>query len=191
MTRLAPYGSRRRTANAVTVRRVTAQPDAVIRPIEPSDLARILQINEANVPEVGSVDADRMAFLLAESPIALAVGIVDELVGFCLVMPSDSEYDSVNYRWFTERHDDFMYLDRVAFDANAQGRGLGTLLYAEVDRLMYELGATHLALEVNVDPPNEPSLAFHARRGFVEVGQQDTPYGIRVSMQMRYVSRPS
>ena len=191
MTRLAPYGSRRRTANAVTVRRVTAQPDAVIRPIEPSDLARILQINEANVPEVGSVDADRMAFLLAESPIALAVGIEDELVGFCLVMPSDSEYDSVNYRWFTERHDDFMYLDRVAFDANAQGRGLGTLLYAEVDRLMYELGATHLALEVNVDPPNEPSLAFHARRGFVEVGQQDTPYGIRVSMQMRSVSRPS
>ena len=191
MTRLEPYGSRWRTANAVTVRRVTAQPDAVIRPIEPSDLARILQINEANVPEVGSVDADRMAFLLAESPIALAVGIVDELVGFCLVMPSDSEYDSVNYRWFTEHHDDFMYLDRVAFDANAQGRGLGTLLYAEVDRLMYELGATHLALEVNVDPPNEPSLAFHARRGFVEVGQQDTPYGIRVSMQMRSVSRPS
>jgi uncharacterized protein len=45
-------------------------------------------------------------------------------------MPPDSAYDSVNYRWFTERYDDFMYLDRVAFDAEAQGRGLGTLLYA-------------------------------------------------------------
>jgi uncharacterized protein len=112
------------------------------------------------------------------------------VVGFCLVMPSDTDYDSVNYRWFTERHDDFLYLDRVAFDADAQGRGLGTLLYAEVDRLMVERGgAARLALEVNVDPPNEPSLAFHARRGFVEVGQQDTPYGIRVSMQMRPVGR--
>jgi len=40
-------------------------------------------------------------------------------------------------------------------------------------------------LEVNADPPNEGSLRFHARLGFVEVGQQDTPYGIRVSMQMR------
>ena len=80
-----------------------------------------------------------------------------------------------------------MYLDRVAFDAAAQGRGLGTLLYAEVDRLMTPREANHLALEVNVDPPNEPSLAFHARRGFVEVGRQDTPYGIRVSMQMRRV----
>ncbi len=126
------------------------------------------------------------------SPIALAVELDAAIVGFCLVMRSDASYDSVNYRWFTERHTDFMYLDRVAFDAAAQGRGLGTQLYAEVDRMMAELDdAAHLALEVNVDPPNEPSLAFHARRGFVEVGQQDTPYGIRVSMQMRPVGRPA
>ena len=177
-------------ADAVTVRPVTAAPHVVIRPIEHVDLVRILEINQANVPEVGSVDADRMAFLLGESPIALAVELEGTIVGFCLVMTSGSVYDSVNYRWFTERFDDFMYLDRVAFDADAQGRGLGTLLYAEVDRLMAEADtASNLALEVNIEPPNEPSLAFHARRGFVEVGQQDTPYGIRVSMQMRPVGR--
>lgn len=169
------------------MRRVTVLPDATIRQIELSDLPRILEINQANVPEVGSVDAARMAFLLAESPIALAVDVAGATVGFCLVMRSDSTYDSVNFRWFTERYDDFMYLDRVAFDSHAQGQGLGTMLYAEVDRTMRELGANHLALEVNVEPANEPSLAFHARRGFVEVGQQDTPYGIRVSMQMRPV----
>lgn len=166
--------------------------DAVtIRPIAAPDLGRILEINEANVPEVGSVDADRMAFLVEESPIALAVELTGEIVGFCLVMPADSVYDSVNYRWFTERYSDFMYLDRVAFATDAQGRGFGTLLYAEVDRLMAATGASSLALEVNVDPPNEPSLAFHARRGFTEVGQQDTPYGIRVSMQMRPVTPPA
>jgi uncharacterized protein len=172
------------------VRRVSADPAVAIRPIEPADLGRILEINQANVPEVGSVDADRMASLLQMSPIALAVELDTAIVGFCLVMPSDAPYESVNYRWFTQRYDDFMYLDRVAFDAEAQGRGLGTRLYAEVDRRMVESGANHLALEVNVDPPNEPSLAFHARRGFAEVGQQDTPYGIRVSMQMRPVGRP-
>lgn len=164
-----------------------SEPTIGVRTIAPADLDRILTINEANVPDVGSVDADRMAFLLDASPIALAVELGDTIVGFCLVLPSNSPYDSVNFRWFTERYDDFMYLDRVAFDARAQGRGLGTLLYAEVDRAMTELGATRLALEVNVDPPNDQSLAFHARRGFVEVGQQDTPYGIRVSMQMRRV----
>jgi len=153
----------------------------------PADLGHILEINQANVPDVGSVDAARMAFLIEESPIALAARLDDVIVGFCLVMPSTAPYDSVNFRWFTERYADFMYLDRVAFDAAAQGRGFGTRLYAEVDRAMRDLGADQLALEVNVDPPNEQSLAFHARRGFVEVGRQDTPYGIRVSMQTRSV----
>jgi hypothetical protein len=163
----------------------------VIRPIEPSDLDQILAINEANTPEVGSVDAERMRFIVAESPIALAVEVDDTIAGFCLVLGSDSSYDSVNYRWFTDRYDDFMYLDRVAFAASHRGQGLGTQLYAEVDRVMSALGGvSQLALEVNVDPPNEGSLRFHERLGFVEVGQQDTPYGIRVSMQMRPVSPP-
>ncbi len=164
--------------------------DVVIRSIEPTDLDRILQINEANVPEVGSVDGERMAFIVAESPIALVADIGDDVVGFCLVLASDSTYDSVNYRWFTQRYDAFMYLDRVAVDSSARGRGVGSALYGEVDRQMAAIdGADHLALEVNVDPPNKVSLAFHARLGFSEVGQQDTPYGIRVSMQMRPTSR--
>ena len=163
-----------------TVRRVAA-----IRDIVDADLARILEINQANVPEVGSVDAQRLAFILGESPIALAVEVDGRVVGFCLVLGADSSYDSVNYRWFTEHFSDFMYLDRVAFDAAAQGNGYGTMLYGEVAARMQAVDATQLALEVNVEPPNEPSLAFHDKLGFVEVGQQDTPYGIRVSMQMR------
>ena len=162
----------------------------IVRPVVADDLPRLLEINEANVPAVGSVDADRLSFIVAESPIALAVEHACDVAGFCLVLGSGSAYDSVNYRWFTERYDRFMYLDRVAVDAAARGQGLGTLLYAEVDRLMRERAdAERLTLEVNVDPPNEVSLRFHARLGFVEVGQQDTPYGIRVSMQMRPVTR--
>ncbi len=167
-----------------------SEPHVTIRPIESDDLGRILEINQANVPSVGSVDADRMARLLDLSPIALAAELDAAVVGFCLVMPSNIDYDSVNYRWFTERYDDFMYLDRVAFDTSAQGRGLGTELYAAVhEHLRDHHAVSHLALEVNVDPPNEGSLRFHARQGFIEVGQQDTPYGIRVSMQMRPVDR--
>lgn len=161
----------------------------MIRPLRPGDAERVLAINEANTPEVGSIDADRLDFLIDESTIALVAEAPDDtadVVGFCLVLPPGSPYDSVNYRWFSERYDRFMYLDRVAIDAVHQGRGLGTALYAEVGRLLIEqFAAVPLALEINVDPPNEPSLAFHRRLGFTEVGQQDTPYGIRVSMQLR------
>jgi hypothetical protein len=165
--------------------------DVVIRSMKPDDLERILVINEANTPEVGSVDAERMAFIVAESPIALVADAGGDVVGFCLVLGDESAYDSVNYRWFTSRFENFMYLDRVAVDVASRGRGIGKALYAEVDRRMAVIdGADHLALEVNVDPPNEVSLAFHAGLGFTEVGRQDTPYGIRVSMQMRPTSRP-
>lgn len=158
----------------------------LVRPLTPRDFDRVLELNEANVPAVGSLDASRLAAIISESPIALVVEVDQTVVGFCLVLSADATYDSVNFGWFAERYDDHMYLDRVAFDADFQGRSLGTLVYAEVERLLYSFdGVNRLTLEINVDPPNEQSLAFHSRRGFVEVGQQDTPYGIRVSMQQR------
>ena len=156
-----------------------------IRDVRTDDVTALHTINEANVPEVGRVDEHRLHHLIAESAIALVVDIGGEPAGFCLVLPLGSTYDSVNYRWFGARYDDVMYLDRVAFDARFQRRGLGTLLYDEVERKVAESGLAALALEVNADPPNEPSLAFHERRGFREVGRQDTPYGIVVSMMRK------
>ena len=146
----------------------------------PVDLDRVLEINVANVPEVGPVDADRLQFLVDESAFSLVVDVDDVIAGFCVVFGQDSSYDSVNYRWFMDRYDDAHYLDRVAFDASAQGQGLGSALYTEVDRRLCELGVG-LTLEVNIDPPNEPSLAFHRKHGFVEVGRQMSK-GIEVSL---------
>lgn len=162
---------------------------AEIRPVAVDDLDRIHEINEANVPGVNSIDRERWDDLVATCALALVVEPhdTDEIAGFCFVIGPGEVYHSVNYRWFMERFDDAMYLDRVAFDERYHGRGLGSLLYAEVDRL---LAAEHpamsrLTLEVNVEPPNPQSMAFHTRRGFVEVGRQVTDYGFEVSMMER------
>ena len=158
-----------------------------VRTLRTDDLGRALEINEANTPAVGSVDADRLAFLFAESAIALAAEVGTEVVGFALVLPPGSAYDSVNYRWFADRGDGVMYLDRVAIDANHRRLGLGRALYESVfDRI--ETGhpdMTRLGLEVNVEPPNPGSMAFHRRLGFSEVGRQDTPYGAVVALMER------
>jgi hypothetical protein len=156
-----------------------------IRELRPDDVTALHAINEANVPEVGRVDEDRLRHLIAVSTIALLVDVGDEPAGFCLVLPLGVSYDSVNYRWFGARYDDVMYLDRVAFDVRFRRRGLGSMLYDDVERRVAESGMAALALEVNVDPPNDPSLAFHHGRGFREVGREDTPYGIVVSMMRK------
>jgi uncharacterized protein len=168
---------------------MTLPDDVVIRALEPSDLDRVLAINEANVPEVSTLDRDGLVFLVDESSFALVVDVGSEVAGFCLVLPPGSTYASVNYRWFMDRFTDAMYLDRVAFDAAYQGRGLGTALYSEVHERVEAIdGIARWTLEVNLDPPNTASLAFHGARGFTEVGQQHTPYGITVSLMERLVA---
>lgn len=164
---------------------------AVIRDLLPDDLDRVHAINQANVPEVGTLRREQLDDLLEESAFALVVEDGGELVGFCVLIAPGSPYRSVNYRWFMDRYDDAMYLDRVAFDADHRGRGLGTRLYAEVERrIVHEHpDLARLTLEVNLDPPNEPSMAFHARRGFVEVGRQVTDYGAEVCLMQKLLER--
>lgn len=155
-----------------------------------ADLDQILEINEANVPAVGSATIEHLERLVEESAIALVStidGSVDDTVaGFCIVFGTDAAYDSVNYLWFMEHHPTSMYLDRVAFDERFVGRKLGSEMYAEVDRLIRRNhpAATGLGLEVNIDPPNEASLAFHRTLGFTEVGRQMSK-GIEVSLMHR------
>ncbi|MEM1333406.1 MAG: GNAT family N-acetyltransferase [Actinomycetota bacterium] len=158
----------------------------LIRDVADADLDALWAINEANVPNVGSVDRIRFAALAREAVIALAVVVDDRLVGFTFVFAPGAEYDSENYLWFMEHVPGAYYLDRVAFDAEVQGRGLGRALYDEVaDRLARDHSdASALTLEVNVDPPNEQSLRFHRRQGFVEVGRR-TSKGIEVSLMSR------
>ncbi len=48
-------------------------------------------------------------------------------------------------------------------------RGLASAVY---DELESSCGRPLFALEVNLDPPNVASLAFHRARGYTEVGQR-------------------
>ena len=75
---------------------------------------------------------ERLEFLVAESACSLVVDVDGTVAGFCIVLGSESTYDSVNYRWFMDRYTDAMYLDRVAFTDESRGQGLGTALYDEV-----------------------------------------------------------
>ena len=94
--------------------------------------------------------------------------------GFVLTFMSGADYDGENFAWFGERYDDFCYLDRVVVHEDFRRQGLGTHLY---DVLEEHAARTTpwFTLEVNLDPPNLPSLAFHRSRGFEEVGRRGSP----------------
>ena len=98
------------------------------------------------------------------------------------VLPPRANYGSTNYALFSSRYDDFVYLDRVAVAPAYRGQNVGSRLYDEVER---RTGALWFTLEVNLRPRNDGSLRFHARKGFVEVGQQETDYGALVSLMAK------
>lgn len=154
-----------------------------IRPMTHDDLSAVARINAESVPEVGEADAAMLADLSAMSTLSLVAerhGV--EVVGFCIVLPPGADYASPNYAYFEERYDDFAYLDRIAVDAAHRGNGVGAALHAGI-----EAGTTAdlVALEINVVPPNEASMRFHERLGFVEVDRLETRPGKIVSLQIR------
>ena len=159
---------------------------AVFRELVVEDLPTIWEINRANVPAVGEESPESLAEIMHMAEVALGVTDAETLVGFCLVLPPRTSYDSPNYRYFCERFDDFAYLDRVAFAPSHRGKGLGSALYGEVVRRSVR---PRLTLEVNVVPPNEGSMRFHLRHGFVELEQRETRPGKVVSLMSRDLER--
>lgn len=161
----SPPGSDRSTGDGVVVRALRAE-----------DRPAVLALNRRHEEELSPLDEAGLAALLEEAAASWVADADGAVVGFAIAFLPGARYDSANYRWFGERYDDFVYLDRIAVDARARRRGVAGRLYDALDALALERGAP-VVCEVNLVPRNHPSLAFHAARGFVEVGQLTHPRG--------------
>lgn len=143
-----------------------------IRDVAPGDLETVLTLNEAAVPHVNSIAMAQMKHFLDRAAY-FRVALVDGAVAAYLVgLTPDADYQSLNFRWFRKRYDKFAYVDRIAVAGHARRLGLGSALYDDFER-HFTGRAARLACEVNLKPPNEASMAFHRRHGFVQVGSQE------------------
>lgn len=159
---------------------------AMLRDATPDDFPAILALNQASVRFLSALTPERLAALHRRAcSHRVALDGQGRVRGFLLAMREGSDYDSVNYRWFAARHPHFFYIDRVVVDDAARGQGLGAALYRDAFEAARAQGAPLLACEIDSDPPNPVSQAFHARFGFREVGTQPVPYAAKtVSLQV-------
>ena len=156
-----------------------------LRRLVPADIDEVVRLNNAASPAVPFSNSDEIAALLDFADHAIAVvGAPDDtarevgvLAGFLIGFDPGSDYASENYRWFESRGTNHLYVDRIVVDEAVRGRRIGRLLYDRVFALARRAGRTEVTCEVNVEPPNPRSLAFHTAIGFVEVGRQGTKGG--------------
>lgn len=138
----------------------------------PADHAVLLALNNAHAAEVGALTEDAFARLIA---VSFRTRMTDGRDAFLLALEQGADYASPNYRWFSERFARFAYVDRVVVAASARKKGVGRALYEDVIDAAIAAGHDTLACEVNFDPPNPVSDAFHASFGFAEIGRAHLP----------------
>ncbi len=135
-----------------------------MNPISPA----LLDLNNRHKAELSELTSARLAELVAMAYLARIVGEADALL---LAFDERAAYDSPNYLWFRARYPRFAYVDRVVVDPAQRGRGLARQLYGELFDKARADDLTLVGCEVNIDPPNPISDAFHAALGFREAGR--------------------
>ncbi|BDZ44692.1 acetyltransferase [Naasia aerilata] len=148
-----------------------------LRPLTPADHGRVIDLNNAAYPAVPNVDAAELAELVAHTSLALVAVAGHAVVGFLLAVDPGAQYESENYRFFESRGVPSLYIDRIVIDDEFRGGGVGRALYTAVFERAKQDGRAEVTCEVNLQPPNPQSLAFHERMGFRRIGQQDTKGG--------------
>jgi Predicted acetyltransferase, GNAT superfamily len=151
-----------------------------VRPLTPDDAPWALALNEAVGAAVSPLTPARFEALRRASRHALAVGSE----AFLLAFDETADYDSPNFLWFRARHPRFTYVDRVAVADGSRRKGLGRALYAALFAAAAADRRPDVACEVNVEPPNPRSDAFHAALGFTPVGE-----GAFGAKRVRYLMR--
>lgn len=145
--------------------------------------ARLLNLNNDHAQQTSMLTRERWDQLVET---AFAADCVDRTAGLLIAFDQAADYDSPNFVWFRKRYARFVYVDRIVVDAGHQGRGLARRLYEGLFAKAHAAGHDRVVCEVNSQPPNPESDAFHARLGFEEVGRADLQDGAK---SVRYLMR--
>ena len=150
----------------------------LIRPMTEEDADFVVALNKELEWAAAPMDAERLTMLRKQAELAVVVDDIDGPAAFAITLGPGTSYDSVNHLWFCGRFEEFLYLDRIMVAEHARRRGIGSLIYDAMEEHARAFG--RMVCEVNSDPPNEPSIAFHRGRGYQERGHRRMPDGHEV-----------
>lgn len=160
----------------------------LLRSANTKDLQAILDLNEEAVQYTAPMDLERLESIFKASDLCCVAEVDGKVVAFFLALLEGKDYDGINYKWFLERYEKLLYIDRIAVSEKCKGHNIGTMLYEKAFEYARTNHLQMLAAEINIEPPNLTSLKFHKKFGFSEVGKlaSDDNHKV-VSLQVAYL----
>ncbi|KAB3534071.1 GNAT family N-acetyltransferase [Alkaliphilus pronyensis] len=152
----------------------------ILRKSEKKDLERILELNEESVHFLSPMTMEKLEHLSGQSEMISVIEVDGIVEAFSLTIREGKDYDSVNYMWFSEQYNHFLYIDRVVVSVKMHGKGLGRMLYQALFEHAKQIEVPYITAEIDINPPNPGSLMFHKKFGFKEVGKQSILDGKKV-----------
>ena len=146
-----------------------------------ADEPAVLALNAAAVEQTDPLGPDRLDWLRLIAAHAAVVEIEGEIAAFVLTFAPGSAHDSLDFQWFVSTYADrFLHLDRIVVARPTAARAspprsTGPSNAPPSRSTGWSAGSSPI-------PPTTASLAFHAGRGFVEVGKLRRPDGTTSAM---------
>ena len=158
-----------------------------IRPFAETDRAALLRLNGDNWPSVYPLDEDLLAWLRGfGGHHRVAVDPAGVVLGYLMTFSSASAYDDTEIRELRRRvAEPFLYICQVAIAPEHRRRRIGCAFYEAATDAAQRQGLRLLCCDVNTDPPNPESFAFHRRLGFLEIGQGIASNGVAIAYLTR------
>ena len=138
-----------------------------------NEVLEMHSINQENIPEVGDVsEIEDFKALVKWSEHIFVYKWEEVIKAFIFCMREGNSYHSENYKYISKLYPKFLYVDRIAVQEDFRRKGIAEEIYSKVITTGKN-NKLDVLCEVNTRPSNEPSLAFHKKMGFEEVGTND------------------
>jgi len=165
-------------------------------PINNDLTAKCHELNEKNIPNVGSTTLEELTNSIKNSDYNECIVIDDKVVGFVVCFQDNKQTKSYmnavkhkNFKEISSRVNNFLYIDRIAIDDQYRNIKLGSNLYENILIFANHNSLQYLTAEINLLPSvNKASFKFHESFGFQEFGRVKYSEDYEVSLQKLFIN---
>ena len=138
----------------------------MLRELREEDQEALLLLNNSSTPAVNTLTLEELQSILSLAEKCWVEEIDSDLAAALIIIGPDQNYSSDNYTWLETQFSNYCYVDRIMVNQNHKRRGLGKKLYQKLEKHAQREGDEILLCEVNIEPPNPQSIAFHTQLGW-------------------------